>query len=244
MDTASARQILHSVLSTIQSIPDVAAVKRLLPLLELPQTAMVVHTCDKLRDVAALPEGSSLLIEAGFAKPLVDLLWSRQEEIVQGTASVLQVIARGTAADRESLVEADIFIKLRPLLNSHVPVILTECCWTISDMCRDGAFEQKFAEAGFSYPLVSLLKDPNPSVAAAALSTLRKLAVTVESERTTMHKAGILGPLGDQLSSPDNTVVGLACLTIGILATSPLIRTDIMRSPIAAGLVDLLLYVI
>jgi Karyopherin (importin) alpha len=148
----------------------------LLRLLRSPYLPLILSAVACIRNISIHPQNESPIIEAGFLKPLVELLGNTDHEEIQCHAiSTLRNLAASSDRNKALVLEAGAVQKCKQLIMDVPVTVQSEMTAAIAVLALSDDLKQNLLELGVFEVLIPLTKSPSVEVqgnSAAALGNL------------------------------------------------------------------------
>ncbi|KAL1304415.1 hypothetical protein AAFC00_003413 [Neodothiora populina] len=193
------------------------------PLLRLLQSSylpLILSAVACIRNISIHPMNESPIIDAGFLKPLVDLLGSQENEEIQCHAiSTLRNLAASSDRNKQLVLEAGAVEKCRELV-LHVPVnVQSEMTAAIAVLALSDELKPHLLRLGVFDVLIPLTESDSIEVQGNSAAALGNLSSKVGDyhiflQNWTSPSGGIHGYLTRFLESGDPTFQHIAIWTL------------------------------
>ncbi|KAL2266503.1 hypothetical protein VTJ83DRAFT_5855 [Remersonia thermophila] len=192
----------------------------LLRLLRSSYLPLILSAVACIRNISIHPQNESPIIEAGFLKPLVDLLGSTDHEEIQCHAiSTLRNLAASSDRNKELVLEAGAVQKCKQLVLDVPVTVQSEMTAAIAVLALSDELKTHLLQLGVFEVLIPLTKSPSVEVqgnSAAALGNLSSKVgdYTIFIQNWLEPSDGVHGYLSRFLSSGDATFQHIAIWTL------------------------------
>ncbi|KAK4656535.1 Vacuolar protein 8 [Podospora pseudocomata] len=192
----------------------------LLRLLQSSYLPLILSAVACIRNISIHPSNESPIIEAGFLKPLVDLLGSTDNEEIQCHAiSTLRNLAASSDRNKSLVLEAGAVQKCKQLVLEVPVTVQSEMTAAIAVLALSDELKTHLLELGVFEVLIPLTKSPSIEVqgnSAAALGNLSSKVgdYSIFIQSWTDPCDGIHGYLSGFLASGDATFQHIAIWTL------------------------------
>ncbi|KAK0666845.1 armadillo-type protein [Cercophora samala] len=192
----------------------------LLRLLQSSYLPLILSAVACIRNISIHPSNESPIIEAGFLKPLVDLLGSTDNEEIQCHAiSTLRNLAASSDRNKSLVLEAGAVQKCKQLVLEVPVTVQSEMTAAIAVLALSDELKTHLLELGVFEVLIPLTKSPSIEVqgnSAAALGNLSSKVgeYSIFIQSWTEPSDGIHGYLSRFLASGDATFQHIAIWTL------------------------------
>ncbi|KAL1841720.1 hypothetical protein VTJ49DRAFT_6694 [Mycothermus thermophilus] len=192
----------------------------LLRLLRSSYLPLILSAVACIRNISIHPQNESPIIEAGFLKPLVDLLGSTDHEEIQCHAiSTLRNLAASSDRNKALVLEAGAVQKCKQLVLDVPVTVQSEMTAAIAVLALSDELKTHLLELGVFEVLIPLTKSPSVEVqgnSAAALGNLSSKVgdYTIFIQNWLEPSDGVHGYLSRFLGSGDATFQHIAIWTL------------------------------
>ncbi|KAK4127368.1 ARM repeat-containing protein [Parathielavia appendiculata] len=192
----------------------------LLRLLKSSYLPLILSAVACIRNISIHPQNESPIIEAGFLKPLVDLLGSTDNEEIQCHAiSTLRNLAASSDRNKSLVLEAGAVQKCKQLVLEVPVTVQSEMTAAIAVLALSDELKTHLLELGVFEVLIPLTKSPSVEVqgnSAAALGNLSSKVgdYSIFVQNWMEPSDGIHGYLSRFLASGDATFQHIAIWTL------------------------------
>ncbi|KAK0742273.1 armadillo-type protein [Apiosordaria backusii] len=192
----------------------------LLRLLQSSYLPLILSAVACIRNISIHPDNESPIIEAGFLKPLVDLLGSTDNEEIQCHAiSTLRNLAASSDRNKSLVLEAGAVEKCKQLVLEVPVTVQGEMTAAIAVLALSDELKTHLLELGVFEVLIPLTMSPSIEVqgnSAAALGNLSSKVgdYSIFIQSWTEPSDGIHGYLSRFLASGDATFQHIAIWTL------------------------------
>lgn len=202
---------------------EIVKAKGLPPLLRLLESAylpLILSAVACIRNISIHPQNESPIIDAGFLKPLVELLGSTDNEEIQCHAiSTLRNLAASSDKNKQLVLEAGAVQKCKQLVLEVPLSVQSEMTAAIAVLALSDELKSKLLNLGVFDVLIPLTDSDSVEVqgnSAAALGNLSSKVgdYTIFVKNWTEPNGGIHGYLNRFLASGDPTFQHIAIWTL------------------------------
>ena len=202
---------------------EIVKAKGLPPLLRLLESAylpLILSAVACIRNISIHPQNESPIIDAGFLKPLVELLGSTDNEEIQCHAiSTLRNLAASSDRNKQLVLEAGAVQKCKQLVLEVPLSVQSEMTAAIAVLALSDELKSKLLNLGVFDVLIPLTDSESVEVqgnSAAALGNLSSKVgdYTIFVKNWTEPNGGIHGYLNRFLASGDPTFQHIAIWTL------------------------------
>ncbi|EKC99211.1 Vacuolar protein 8 [Trichosporon asahii var. asahii CBS 8904] len=187
----------------------------------------------------ALDENKTAIAKSGALVPLTRLAKSKDMRVQRNATGALLNMTHSEKYQVE-IVKAD---GLKPLLrllhSSYLPLVLSAAA-CVRNVSIHPANESPIIEAGFLQPLIGLLSfDENEEVQCHAISTLRNLAASSESNKGAIVEAGAVDRIQELVLQVPLAVQSEMTACVAVLALSDNLKPQLLEMGICEVLIPL-----
>jgi vacuolar protein 8 len=177
---------------------DIVRAQGLNPLLRLLQSSylpLILSAVACIRNISIHPMNESPIIEAGFLKPLVDLLGSTEHEEIQCHAiSTLRNLAASSDRNKALVLEAGAVQKCKQLVLDVPVTVQSEMTAAIAVLALSDDLKAHLLNLGVFDVLIPLTHSPSIEVQGNSAAALGNLSSKGEYCSTTLRTSGVLTP--------------------------------------------------
>ncbi|RSH86875.1 Vacuolar protein 8 [Apiotrichum porosum] len=224
-----------------QQLVNAGAIPVLVSLLNSPDTDVQYYCTTALSNIAvdAANRKKLAMTEPKLVQSLVALMDSQSLKVQCQAALAL----RNLASDEKYQVEIVKADGLKPLLrllhSSYLPLVLSAAA-CVRNVSIHPANESPIIEAGFLQPLIGLLSfDENEEVQCHAISTLRNLAASSESNKGAIVEAGAVDRIQELVLQVPLAVQSEMTACVAVLALSDNLKPQLLEMGICEVLIPL-----
>ncbi|EEB05037.1 vacuolar protein Vac8 [Schizosaccharomyces japonicus yFS275] len=209
----------------------------LLRLLKSSYLPLILASVACIRNISIHPLNESPIIDAGFLRPLVDLLsCTENEEIQCHTISTLRNLAASSERNKRAIIEANAVQKLKDLVLDAPVNVQSEMTACLAVLALSDEFKPYLLNSGICNVLIPLTNSPSIEVQGNSAAALGNLSSNVADysqfiECWESPAGGIHNYLARFLASEDTTFAHIAAWTIVQLLDSKVLRLkNLLRS--------------
>lgn len=214
----------------------------LVQLLQSQHEPLVLAAVACIRNISIHPLNEALIIDAGFLKPLVDLVdYPNNTEIQCHAVSSLRNLAASSERNRMSLVQAGAVTKLKDMALASQQNVQSEISACFAILALADELKAKLLDMGIIEVLIPLTRSENPEVSGNSAAALANLCSRIKDYAVILKNyQGISHFIASFLKMGNPTFEHIALWTVMQLLESddPEVKRLVKRD-INAGTIDL-----